>query len=123
MAPADPWSELRLRRVALPAALALAFLVDGRHGAGMSRVFLTMWVHELGHAVTAWLCGFGAFPGPWRTPVSEGRLPLVTVAVLGALGYAGYRAWQAAARGAIAGLAVVLVAQLVLTFGVRAHTA
>jgi hypothetical protein len=45
-----------------------------------------MWLHELGHAVTAWLCGFGAFPGPWRTPVSAGRMPLVPVVLAAAFG-------------------------------------
>lgn len=51
----------------------------------LARTFLTMWVHELGHAASAWLCGLGAFPGPWRTPVSGARLPLVSVALLTAL--------------------------------------
>jgi hypothetical protein len=119
----DPEVERRIRQLALPAALGLAFLVVHSGLRGIVRTFLTMWVHELGHAVTAWLCGFGAFPGPWRTPISEGRLALVTVMVLGALGYAGYRAWMARSWGALGGLGVVLLIQLVLTFGVRAHVA
>jgi UDP-N-acetylmuramyl pentapeptide phosphotransferase/UDP-N-acetylglucosamine-1-phosphate transferase len=119
----DPAVERRIRQLALPLALGLAFLVMHSGLRGIARVFLTMWVHESGHAVTAWLCGFGAFPGPWRTPVSEGRLAVVIVAVAAAIGYAGFRAWNARARGVLVGLGALLLVQLVLTFGIRAHDA
>src|SRR3954467_5370356 len=79
--------ERRIRQFALPAALALAFLVSHTGLRVLVHTFLTMWVHEIGHAVTAWWCGFGAFPGPWRTPVSEDRLWYVSVALAGLLGY------------------------------------
>jgi hypothetical protein len=119
----DPEVERRIRQVALPAALALAFLVTHSGLRGLARTFLTMWIHEIGHAVTAWLCGFGAFPGPWFTPISEDRIVLVTVGLLAALGYAGHRAWTARSWVALGGLGAVLLAQLVLTFSVRAHAA
>jgi len=93
----DPEVEQRIRQLALPLALGLAFLVTHSRLRGITRTFLTMWVHEIGHAATAWLSGFGAFPGPWRTPVSEERMAVVTLLVLGALGYGGYRAWAARA--------------------------
>jgi hypothetical protein len=73
--------------------------------------------------VAAWLCGFGAFPGPWLTPISEQRIPVVTVALLAALGYAGFRAWRAGALAIGGGLAAVVALQLALTFGLRAHAA
>jgi hypothetical protein len=119
----DAAIERRIRRVALPVALALAVAVSRSGLRGITRTFLTMWVHELGHAVAAWLCGFGAFPGPWLTPISEQRMPVVTVMLLGALGYAGYRAWRGRALGVCLALAAVLGLQLVLTFGVRSYTA
>jgi hypothetical protein len=123
VSPSDVARELRLRRVALPAALALAWLVVGRHGAGLSRVFLTMWVHELGHAVTGWLCGFMSIPGPWRTPRSEMRVPIVSVLLA-----AGLVAWAIAGVRArrtpwVVGAGALLLAQAVLTLGVRSYTA
>jgi hypothetical protein len=53
-----------------------------------------MWVHESGHAVAAWLCGYTAWPGPWFTPVSAERSPLFIVLLVGLLAYGGYRAWE-----------------------------
>jgi len=120
---ADPEVERRIRQLALPLALLLGFLVSHSGLRGISRTFLSMWVHELGHAVSAWLCGFGSFPGPWRTPVSEDRMIVVTLLVAGLLGFAGYRAWQAERRGLCVPLGAVLLVQLVLTFGLRVHTA
>lgn len=116
-------SELRLRRVALPAALVVAWLVVGRHGAGLSRVFLTMWVHELGHAVTAWLCGFWAVPGPWVTSIGEARAPVVSLLLAG-----GLVAWAVAGVRArrvpwVVGAGALLLVQAVLTLGVRSYTA
>jgi hypothetical protein len=43
--------------------------------------------------------------------------------LLGALAYAGFRAWQAEARRTCAGVAVVALAALIGTFAVRAHQA
>jgi hypothetical protein len=119
----DPEVERRIRQVALPLALLLAFLVSRSPLRGISRTFLTMWVHELGHAVSAWLCGFGAFPGPWRTPVSEDRMIIVTLLVAGGLGFVGHRAWRAEVRWLCATLGALLLIQLVLTFGIRPHAA
>src|ERR1041384_301783 len=62
---ADAGHERLVRAAAIPGALLLArSLVQTSHG--LVRL-ITMWVHESGHAVTAWLCGFPAFPGPWVT--------------------------------------------------------
>jgi hypothetical protein len=80
----DARGEVLVRAIAPPVALLAAWgLVASGPGHMLVRTFLSMWVHELGHAVSAWLCGFAAFPGPWRTPVSSARHPLVT-ALLGA---------------------------------------
>jgi hypothetical protein len=80
-------TELLARTFVPPIALAVAWiLVSSPAGHALVRTFVSMWVHDLGHAVSAWFCGFGAFPGPWRTPFSSERMPLVTVAMIAALG-------------------------------------
>ena len=85
---ADEALEARLRAYAIPAALAVAFLlVLTGPGHFLLRTFLSMWVHELGHAATAWLCGFLAFPGPWLTPMASERSVVFELLVLGALAY------------------------------------
>jgi hypothetical protein len=119
----DPELERRIRQFALPAALLLAFFVSHSGLRGLARTFLSMWVHELGHAVSAWFCGFGAFPGPWRTPISEARMPIVTLLLLAGLGYAAYRAWVTGKQGLCAVFGVLLVMQVWLTFGLRPHAA
>ena len=60
---ADLELEWKLRAFAVPAAIAVALVFHawptGHH---VQRTFLSMMVHELGHAITAWWCGFGAMP-------------------------------------------------------------
>jgi hypothetical protein len=93
-------SEQTARAVALPLALVFAWLaVKGSPGAVR---MLTMWVHESGHAVSAWLCGYTAWPGPWFTPVSSERSPVFTILLLALVSYGGYRAWQLQRWGWIA---------------------
>ena len=106
--------ELICRLLALPAALLVTGLFVTTCG-GLVRIFLSMWVHEAGHAVTAWLCGFGAFPGPWFTPVSNDRILPVTVAVAAGLCYGVFRAWQTERWGVAVGGVFALVLQLVGT--------
>jgi len=80
------------RAIALPLALLFAWLaVKGSPGAVR---MLGMWVHESGHAVAAWLCGYLAWPGPWFTPVGTQRSPSFTVLLVGGLAFGAYRAWQ-----------------------------
>src|SRR5215468_3015310 len=87
--------EFTYRLLVLLVALVVARLLVGSSLAPLVRIFVSMWVHETGHAVTAWLCGFGAFPGPWFTPVSSGRLPVVTVALAVGVGWGILQAWRA----------------------------
>jgi hypothetical protein len=119
----DPGIERRIRQIALPVALALAFAASRSSLRAITRVFLTMWVHEAGHAVTAWLCGFGALPGPWRTSVSTGRMPLVSALVAALLGYAVFRAWKVRALGICGGVGLLLLFQVMMTWGTRVHDA
>jgi hypothetical protein len=85
-------SERIARAVALPLALLFGWLAV-RASPGAVRM-LAMWVHESGHAVAAWLCGYMAWPGPWFTPVGTERSPSFTVLLVGLLAYGGHRAWR-----------------------------
>jgi hypothetical protein len=79
------------RAVALPLALLFAWLAV-KAAPGAVRL-LGMWVHETGHAVAAWVCGYAAWPGPWFTPVGTEQSRLFTVLLVGLLAFGGYRAW------------------------------
>ena len=85
-------SELRVRVLALPCALVAAWGAV-KSSPGLVRIF-TMWVHESGHAVAAWLCGFMAWPGPWMTPIGSERNFALTTTMVGLLGFGAFRAWQ-----------------------------
>ena len=116
--------EQRLRLLALPIALALAVvLVKGGFTHSLMRIFLGMWVHEVGHAAAAWLCGFPAFPGPWLTPTASNRSPLFALllfAGLFAMLRHGLRARQPALAWAGGAL---LLAQLIGTTVLRPDAA
>jgi hypothetical protein len=112
----DETLELRLRIFAIPAALLVAGLAVWSNLAHFFvRTFASMWVHETGHAVAAWLCGYLAFPGPWFTPVANSRSPLLVIAIAAALGYAAFRSWWADRRVLLAASAVLLAVQLCCT--------
>jgi hypothetical protein len=82
----DEVREFWLRIFAVPLALLVSWLlVKSSVGHVLVRVFFSMWIHELGHAITAWFCGFMAIPGPWFTSVMEGRSVTVGVLLLGGL--------------------------------------
>jgi hypothetical protein len=123
--------EYRLRVIAPPAVFALAFLLMQSDGwRSFLRVFVTMWMHELGHASAAWLSGFAAFPGPWRTAVADERsllLSLLLLAGLVALGVRAYLARRFDLLGVVAAVTAALLActlllevrsaQALITFG------
>jgi hypothetical protein len=112
-------TERIARAVALPLALLFAWLAV-RESPGAVRM-IAMWVHESGHAVTAWLCGYIAFPGPWFTPVFTERSLSLTALLVGLLAYGGHRAWQLQrsfwAVASAAALVLVLFCTLVLSPG------
>ncbi|TMA14368.1 MAG: hypothetical protein E6J86_08750 [Deltaproteobacteria bacterium] len=121
---AESQLETRLRTWAIPGALAGAFLLVST-GAGrfLLRIFLSMWVHELGHASTAWLCGFPAFPGPWLTPMAESRSPFFGFMVFGAIAAGAFWAWRRERWRLCAALAGLLAVQLFCTVALSAATA
>jgi hypothetical protein len=129
--PLDGALEWKLRAVAIPAALVLAFAFHAwPTGHWLQRTFLSMMVHELGHAATAWWCGFAAIPTLWKTLIPEARSVVVSALVLGLEGWIIVRGWttQRMAWTAVGlGLAVLQVigtlelsvdrAQEAITFG------
>jgi hypothetical protein len=109
----DEALERRVRIFAIPVALAgAALLVWTGPGHFLVRTFASMWVHEIGHAIAAWLCGYPAFPGPWFTPVADARSPILAVLLAGALAYAVFRSFNAERRALAAASAGLLVLQL-----------
>jgi len=120
--------ERNARAMALPLALIAAWLVV-KTAPGPVRL-ITMWIHESGHAVTAWMCGYAAWPGPWFTPISGDRSPAFSILLVGTLGWGAYRArkierwfWVTSASAALlAVLACTMLlspadAQQLITFG------
>ena len=120
----DARLEHRLRLFAVPAALIFAhFVVATRFGHALTRIFLSMFVHELGHAVAAWLCGYTAFPALWVTLMSSGRVPSLAIVLSLALGLGAFWLWKVERQWSAAALGTVLVLQLALTLGVSARSA
>lgn len=113
--------ERRFRQLALPVALLTAWAVAHTGLPRMLlRTVLSMWVHELGHALAAWLCGRWAFPGPWFTPVGGARSGLVALALAAGTVYGSIRLWPSRRLAALA-LGLVLPAQMVCTWGLSPH--
>ena len=127
----DEANEWKRRAIAIPVAMLLAL---GFHAWGtghfMQRTALTMPLHELGHAITGWFCGFTALPTFWKTLIPEVRGTIAPVAVALGAGYLVVTGWQAQqiwrwALGlaiGVAGLAGMLgisvaTAQVAITFG------
>jgi hypothetical protein len=52
-----------------------------------------MPLHEIGHAITAWWCGFAAIPTLWKTLIPESRSLFISVLVLALNGFVLWRAW------------------------------
>jgi len=120
----DPELERKFCLAAIPVALVLAVMFNvSSLGHALQRMFLTMPVHELGHAVTAWFCGFGAIPTLWKTVVFDGRGLVAPLALAGAIGYMTYRTHQAGKQHLVyAGCALILL-QGIGTLGIGEDTA
>ena len=118
----DPRLEWKLCVAAIPVALVLA-LAFHLLTPSLQRIFFGMPVHELGHAVTAWLCGYFAIPTLWKTLIPDSRGFIAPVILAGALGYLMYRAWLAEKTSYIVLLGVALVVQGVGTLVISENTA
>jgi hypothetical protein len=119
----DPLLEFKFCLAAIPAMLFIAVLfnITGM-GHSLQRMFLAMPVHELGHAVTAWLCGFFAIPSLWVTRTAEDQSIFVSVALVGCVGYMMYRGWMAEKMGLVAAGAVILVLHAIGALVLEYHT-
>ncbi len=120
----DAELERRFCVGAIPVALLLAILFHASGlGAALQRIFLTMPVHEFGHAVSAWFCGYAALPTLWLTRIPDTRGWLAPLLLSAALGSLIFRAWHAANRPLMVAGGVLLLAQGVFTFGLQEKTA
>jgi len=83
--------EFLCRVFALPGALVFGWIVAWSMPS--LAAFLHMWVHETGHAISAWLCGRPAIPTAWITPTFPKTWWLNPLLGLGAVagGYVAYR--------------------------------
>jgi hypothetical protein len=118
----DPALEWKLCVAAIPAALGLAVLFHVLTPS-LQRIFFGMPVHELGHAVTAWLCGYAAIPTLWKTLIPETRGFVAPVLLGGALLYLMVRAWLAGKPGYVVLIGAALLAQGFGTFVISERTA
>lgn len=118
----DPVLEWKLCVAAIPAALSLALAFHFLTPA-LQRIVFGMPVHELGHAASAWLCGYVAVPTFWKTLVADSRGFVAPLALAGALVYVMVRAYRAEKTVLLLLGAALLVVQAIGTLGVGQHTA
>ncbi|MCP3144648.1 hypothetical protein [Pyxidicoccus xibeiensis] len=105
--------ELKLRTWVLPASLLVAYLSVSSAFGFVVRLF-TMPLHELGHALTAWFCGFSAVPTLWKTLVFERSYGLAALAAAG-LGALAWQGWKRKRLGWVAAGGGLLFLQLIGT--------
>ena len=113
--------ELILRIVAVPAALLISWAAV--RAAPSAVRMLSMWVHEFGHAIAAWVSGFSAMPGPWFTSVDPDRSRGVTALFVALIGFGAYYAWQRRRWFWIGALGATLVVLVICTFGLYSDQA
>lgn len=112
----DPQTEFRFCVAAIPLMLLIASAFHAvEWGRFVQRLLFTMPVHELGHAVTAWLCGFGAIPTVWITIIMEERGWVAPLALLGAMGWMIYRGWQIGSRSLLIAGGTIVALQFICT--------
>lgn len=90
----DAAREWKIRLGALPIAFALALLFHScSMGHFAQRTALTMPLHELGHAISAWLSGYAAIPTLWKTLIPETRGFVIPLLLAGLNGFSVWRGW------------------------------
>jgi len=103
--------ELIIRVLALPVALLLARIWVALEPdlTGL----LTVVVHEPGHAITAWLCGYGAIPLPAETQIFDRSIWLALPVISGVLGLGCYWFWTTRRRIVASICAAFLIIHLI----------
>ncbi|MDX2088670.1 MAG: hypothetical protein SFX73_12515 [Kofleriaceae bacterium] len=105
-------AEWKLRAGAVPVAVGLALAFHGcETGHLAQRSALSMPLHELGHALTAWWCGFSAIPTLWKTLIPESRGIVLPAAVAALNGFLLWRGWVSGKNAVFAFGAVLGVLQ------------
>jgi hypothetical protein len=118
----DPEFEFKLCVAAIPGMMLLALLFHFLLP-GMQRIVFGMPVHELGHAVSAWFCGFWAIPTLWKTLIPDERGMIAPVILAAAIAWMMFSAWRAGKTYLVVIGAVLFVLQALGTFWVRQSTA
>jgi hypothetical protein len=122
--PLDPsrfeYDTPRVNAVALPAALALGVLAQIMGLEIFVFATTSMWAHELGHAVVAWLGGFVAIPLPFVTlHASEDRTFLGATLLMLSIAAGAFFAFRRRAWALLTLLGALASLQLLLTLALN----
>jgi Zn-finger nucleic acid-binding protein len=121
----DVEAEYKFCLFALPAMLFIGTLFNNSGlGGQIQRIWLTMPVHEFGHALTAWLTGYNAIPSLWVTQIFSDSRGLFAPMLLcfGILCLIRYALTKNSLLGLILSVGL-LVVQFIGTFIVSPNTA
>lgn len=119
----DPAFERKLCLWVIPGMLVFALFVyvTGIFKFAQSIAF-GMPVHEFGHAVVAWFCGYTAIPTLWKTIVPAAQGFIAPVILLSGIAYIGFNAWSNQNKIMLSACGGLLLLQVIGTFGVSDKT-
>lgn len=116
----DPTFEFRLCLIVLPAFLLFWLLVYATgFGKGFQAIVFGMPIHELGHALAGWFCGYTSVPTVWKTLTPESRGFIAPLVVFGGLGYWGYLSFTKKQLGFVVLCVLLFILQLIGTLGLE----
>ncbi|QSQ18788.1 hypothetical protein JY651_25860 [Pyxidicoccus parkwayensis] len=113
--------ELKLHTWVIPIVLVVSYLLTAGSLGFIVRLF-TMPLHELGHAVTGWLCGYVSVPTLWVT-YNFGRSYFLAALAAGGLGFWCWWARKHQRWGQVAAAGGLLFTQLIGTLFLSEPTA
>ncbi|WP_163997871.1 hypothetical protein [Pyxidicoccus caerfyrddinensis] len=119
-AEASAW-ELKIHTWTLPVVLLVSYLAASGGSGFLVRIF-TMPVHELGHAITGWLCGYVSIPTLWKT-LNLGRSYFLAALAAAGLGYWTWWAWKQRRMWQVYTAGGILLTQLIGTLFLSEPTA
>jgi hypothetical protein len=111
-------NEFLCRAFALPGALLLGWLAN--YSMPMLCAFLAMWLHEFGHAICGWFCGYMAFPTAWITMIGD-RSRWISLLFGAAAAVGGYFAFRLERWFWVAVSAVILLLFILGNLQTEAH--